>query len=46
MSNTPNGFLLEPVAKYIIAHMFVYNNLQGSSHLLKQVGFRLQQLKD
>ena len=45
VSNTLNGFLLELVAEYIIAHMFLTDNLQGSSHLLKQVGFRLQQQK-
>ena len=45
VSNTLNGFLLELVAEYIIAHTFMDNNLQGSSRRPRAVGFRLRQPK-
>ena len=46
VNSAPNGFLLGIAVKYIIAHMFMDNNSQGSSHRPRAVGFRLQNQKD
>jgi len=45
VNSTPNGFLLELAVEYIIACMFLDNNLQSSSHRTRAVGFRLRQPK-
>ena len=45
VNSTPNGFLLKLAVEYIIAYMFLNNNLQGSSHRPRAVGFRLRQPK-
>ena len=38
VNSAPNGFLLGIAVKYIIAHTFMDNNSQGSSHRPRAVG--------
>ena len=45
VNSAPNGFLLKHATKYIIAHMFLNSNSQGSSLRPRAVGFRLRQPK-